>query len=323
MSADSSTTASSLDDDAVDRDDLTGAHDDEVARDDLVDRHLLERVAAAPRARRAARAETSAVSSRRARPAALLERVAAGEHQRDHRAGEVLAERERAGHRDERDRVDADVAAQQRAQHRPRQRDEHDAERSPDDVPGAGWPSRWSTPPPSTQRGRRARGSCAHANRRQIGRGGRSRSRCRRDAADDQTWRPLRSRRACATRPLRAPSANSASPVRRARAVARRARQEEVGPERDDRGDGVRAADHDASPSAVSWSTREPELLLDHRPQDRERVEWQAARPRRARRRGRARPPRRAGPISSRSGSDQPHLGPLGRDLAPEEPFSA
>ena len=50
-----------------------------------------------------------------------LERVAAGEHQRDHRAGEVLAQRQRAGHRDQRDRVDADapVRAASRAPTRP------------------------------------------------------------------------------------------------------------------------------------------------------------------------------------------------------------
>jgi hypothetical protein len=59
----------------------------------------------------------------------LLERVPAREHQRDHGAGEVLAQGERAEHRDERDRVDADVAAEQRARHGDRQRDEQERRR--------------------------------------------------------------------------------------------------------------------------------------------------------------------------------------------------
>ena len=37
----------------------------------------------------------------------ILEHIAAGIHQRDHRAGERLAERERRAHRHQRDRIDA------------------------------------------------------------------------------------------------------------------------------------------------------------------------------------------------------------------------
>ena len=53
-----------------------------------------------------------------------LERVAAREHERDDCADEVLAEGERAGHREERNRIDADVAAEQGLEHRPAERDE-------------------------------------------------------------------------------------------------------------------------------------------------------------------------------------------------------
>ena len=42
-----------------------------------------------------------------------LERTAAGEHQRDHGAGEVLAERQRAGHGQQRDEIDARLAPDQ------------------------------------------------------------------------------------------------------------------------------------------------------------------------------------------------------------------
>ena len=94
---------------AVDRHDLAGADDDDVAGDDASTGTSSSASSRRRCAMRGARS-TSAVSSRRARRLADgLQRVAAGEHQRDHRAGEVLAERERAGHREQRDRVDAEV----------------------------------------------------------------------------------------------------------------------------------------------------------------------------------------------------------------------
>ena len=58
----------------------------------------------------------------------LLERVSSGQHQGDHGAGEVLAERERSGHRHERDRVHTHVLSEQRPQHRPAERYEHHAD---------------------------------------------------------------------------------------------------------------------------------------------------------------------------------------------------
>ena len=86
---------------------------------DLVDRHLDELVAAANERRPRRTLDQRGQLAPGTPVRRLLERVAAREHQRDDGSGEVLAERERSGHRDERDRVDADVAAQQRTQHRP------------------------------------------------------------------------------------------------------------------------------------------------------------------------------------------------------------
>ena len=95
---------------AVDGDDLAGAHDHDVARPDLVDRDLLDAVAD-PQLRDLGGALRPARSARAARAArrSSSSACAAGEHQPDHRAGELLAERERADHRDQRDRVDPDV----------------------------------------------------------------------------------------------------------------------------------------------------------------------------------------------------------------------
>ena len=51
----------------------------------------------------------------------VLEHIAAGIHQRDHRAGERLAERERRAHRHQRDRIDAEPAGQEIPDDRDRQ----------------------------------------------------------------------------------------------------------------------------------------------------------------------------------------------------------
>ena len=102
-----SITASALIDRAVDRHDLAGPHDDDVAGLDLLDRDLLEAVADAQlRDLRRALDQRGQLAAR-ARRGDRLERRAAGEHQPDDDAGELLAERERADHRDQRDRVDA------------------------------------------------------------------------------------------------------------------------------------------------------------------------------------------------------------------------
>jgi hypothetical protein len=96
--------------DAVDRHDLAGAHEDDVAGDDRLDGDLREDAAAAPVGdpRRAPQqgGQLPASTGRRGG----FERVAAREHERDDRAGEELAQRERAHHREQRDRVDADIA---------------------------------------------------------------------------------------------------------------------------------------------------------------------------------------------------------------------
>jgi hypothetical protein len=80
---------------------------------DLVDRHL-EQLTVTTNERRTrcpldkGRQLTPSAPVRR-----LLERIPAGEHQRHYRPGEVLAESQRAGHREERNCVDADIAVQQ------------------------------------------------------------------------------------------------------------------------------------------------------------------------------------------------------------------
>ena len=147
VSADSSTTASSLAQRAVDRDQLAGADQHDVADGEPLDRDLLPAAALARGGRCVGIRSSSAVSSRRARrEAERLQRVAAGEHQRDHRAGQVFADGQRPGHRDQGDRVDADPAlrpacarsrGQRHQHHRDRRRPDRVARRSAP-RPGAG-----------------------------------------------------------------------------------------------------------------------------------------------------------------------------------------
>ena len=108
----------------VNRHDLSRAHEDDLVSADVVDRKLDQLVAAAHQRRSRRPLDELGQLAARAPVRRLLERVTAGEHQRDDGSGEVFAERERSGHRDERDRVDTDVASQQRPQHRPGQRHE-------------------------------------------------------------------------------------------------------------------------------------------------------------------------------------------------------
>ena len=165
-----SSTSASADRDAVDGNHLSGADDDDVSGAKLVDRHLLDRARLGGGARSAAPAR--AAWSARAAPAGrvFLERVSAGKHHGDNRAGQVLARRERRRHRDERDRVDADVAPPERARDRPGERHEHRRRRRrPDGVRRTVYPSRRRAPPMRTP------ASAASASRRRIIRPRRSR----------------------------------------------------------------------------------------------------------------------------------------------------
>jgi hypothetical protein len=122
-------------DQTVDRHDLARADEDDLVRDDVADRDLDQIVAAVDERGPWRALDERGQLATRTTVGGLLERVAACEHQRDHCAREVLAERNRTGHREERDRVDADVAAQQRTQNRPGQRQEqHRRRRSPQPV---------------------------------------------------------------------------------------------------------------------------------------------------------------------------------------------
>jgi hypothetical protein len=62
----------------------------------------------------------------RSSPRSFFERIAPGEHQGHYRAGEFLADRQRARHGEQRDDIDTGVAAQQGARDRPAQRHQRD-----------------------------------------------------------------------------------------------------------------------------------------------------------------------------------------------------
>ena len=112
----------------VHRHDLTGTHDQTVAGHDHLDRHLDEAVAP-PHQRISGRPlDQHGQLARRPPVSPLLERVPAGQHQRHHRARQVLAQRKRPGHRHQRDRINTDIAPQQRPHNRHRQR--HQQQRS-------------------------------------------------------------------------------------------------------------------------------------------------------------------------------------------------
>jgi hypothetical protein len=111
-------------DETVDRDNLARANEHDISRDDVVDRHRFQAILATDERHPRRPLDERAQLAPRAPVGHLLERVAAREHERDHRPGEVLAEGERAGHRDERDRIHADIAAHDHPRHRDRQRHE-------------------------------------------------------------------------------------------------------------------------------------------------------------------------------------------------------
>ena len=129
VSADSSTTASPAATMPSTGTTSPGADERRRRRARAVDRDLLEQpVAAAVRDPRRALEQRRQLAPRAA-ARRLLERVAAGEHQRDDRAGELLAERQRARHGQQRDHVDADVAPRAAsARRRPGQHGERDGD---------------------------------------------------------------------------------------------------------------------------------------------------------------------------------------------------
>ena len=113
-------------DDSVRGNDLARAHDHEVAGHERFDRDLLDArgTVAMGDARRALDQKPQLAAGPARRPG--LEGRAAGQHQRDDRAGELLAEDQRARDRDERDRVDADIPSREAADRVEYQRDEDD-----------------------------------------------------------------------------------------------------------------------------------------------------------------------------------------------------
>ena len=111
-------------DDAVGWDHLAGPDEQAVSHLHLLDSNSLDGIAVDP-----VRPLRRPVDEERQLPAGAplgieLERVPAGEHQRDHGPRQVLAERQRAGHGEKRDRIDADVTVKQRPADRDRKRDQ-------------------------------------------------------------------------------------------------------------------------------------------------------------------------------------------------------
>ena len=82
-----------------------------------------------------------------------LQHLAAGEHQRHHRPGQVLAEGEGAGHRQQRDGVHPQLAPAQAGDDVERQRQQdQDDRRLPEMIGGAVKPASQATPPASRPR---------------------------------------------------------------------------------------------------------------------------------------------------------------------------
>ena len=259
------------DDDSVDRHDLTGAHDHDVAHDEIVHGDLLEGVAAPPRGHaRGALDERRQLAPGPARRH-LLERVAAGQHQRDHRAGEVLAGRQGAGDRHERDRVHADVAVPQRPQHGPRERHEHDRRPGrPDRVRGTAVAEREEDAPADHAHERREREKArAHRLASEQPRPDRADQVAdrRRGAADHEHLEA-----AAHERHPRHPSLEDTEREEREACADERdrerdtQREEEVRPERDQRRDRVGGTDHDrVAAGRLGLAVWQAELLLDLR----------------------------------------------------------
>jgi hypothetical protein len=108
-------------DDAIDRDDLAGAHQDSVADRHLFDGDVLDDRAPRVAHRRSERGDQRLEIALGACDREVLEHVAPGIHDCDHDAGQGLSEQERGRHRDEGDCVDADTAGQKIARHRGRE----------------------------------------------------------------------------------------------------------------------------------------------------------------------------------------------------------
>ena len=127
------------DEEPVDRHDLAVLHEQQVARSHLPDRHRRERALPVP-VRAAGRAlEQRGEFPVRASVGEVLEGAPRREHERDHGAGQVLLERERAAHREDGDQVNAGVTVQDAAQDLPADGDDPDRGREgPYEVRGVG-----------------------------------------------------------------------------------------------------------------------------------------------------------------------------------------
>ncbi len=122
----------------VDRHDLAGTHEHVIADLHVLDGNLLNGGAATHESNARRSLDERGQFARGPPVGRFLERVPTGEHQRDHRSGQVLAEGEGSGHRHEGDGVDAYVPAQERPEDGQRQRDEQQRRRRRPDPVGRG-----------------------------------------------------------------------------------------------------------------------------------------------------------------------------------------
>ena len=98
-------------DHAVDRDDLPRSHEHVIADLDVIDRNFVYAVCSPDERDARSSLHQSGQFALGAAIRCLLERVAAGEHERDDRTRQVFAQRERTCHCDECDSIDPNVAA--------------------------------------------------------------------------------------------------------------------------------------------------------------------------------------------------------------------
>ena len=111
---------------AVDRDDLAGLHEQAVARPHVVDRADDQLAILVSRDHLGSAIEEGGELAVGPSVRVGLKRLAAGEHQRDHGTGQVLAERQRAGHGQQGDQVDACLAPDQTHHRLPGERHQPD-----------------------------------------------------------------------------------------------------------------------------------------------------------------------------------------------------
>ena len=121
--------------DAVDGNDLARAHQDHVSDRDLIDRNILDRVIGPPVGHARGAIDEGLQVSLSAGDREVLEHIAAGIHDRNDRARQILSKQEGSRHGDECDRVDTHPPGHEIADHRHGQsNDDRDRASGPDPI---------------------------------------------------------------------------------------------------------------------------------------------------------------------------------------------